>query len=338
MLQLDPQARPSLFAIDWGTSSCRIWALDARGRVLSTARSAEGMLATSQRAASPDPADRAAAFSAALDALAAQALAEHPGVPVLACGMVGSNRGWVEASYAQVPVVISAEGLPLTPADHRGRTVHIVPGIAQQPVPGQAYPEVMRGEETQIIGALSLLPDPGADRVLVLPGTHSKWARISRGCLDRFSTVMTGEVYAALMKHTILGQPALPTAELDEDAFLLGVQAGEPGRSTGSLAATIFSARTLLVTGQLAGEQIGDYLSGLLIGDEIAHLSRHYPSAAPVLLCGEAAILTRYRLALQARGRPAESADAHSTVAGLWRIALSAGLVDEQGPSDKEIG
>jgi 2-dehydro-3-deoxygalactonokinase len=195
-------------------------------------------------------------------------------------------------------------------------------------------PNVMRGEETQIFGALASEPALGnaGGALIGLPGTHAKWAFVADERIERFYTFMTGETFSALRDHTILGRTMHPTATHDEQAFLRGVDtardAGHPG-----VLATIFSTRTLGLTGQLSAEQQSDYLSGLLIGHELRGLNevlaREQSALAgkPLRLIGNDALCNRYRAALARFGCHDAATVAHATEHGLYGIAALAGLV-----------
>jgi 2-dehydro-3-deoxygalactonokinase len=241
--------------------------------------------------------------------------------------MVGSAQGWKEAAYLDVPVDLERIGTLLTVVQRKGTPVHIVPGLIQR----HGLPNVMRGEETQVFGVLFDRADGGADSVLIgLPGTHSKWVNARRGRVTHFDTFMTGEVYAALRGHTILGRTMADAASADMAAFERGLKvAGAPAGRAGVLS-TIFSTRALGLTGELAPESQADYLSGLLIGHEVASLAdmlRQQGEQPHIVLCGEPALCQRYIQALRhyGLGTPEQAQDA--TERGLWHLAVSAGLV-----------
>lgn len=320
----------ALFALDWGTSSCRIWALDATGQTLSTASSENGTLALAKTVDPNDAEARAGAFENELTALAGSALEANPGIPVLACGMVGSSIGWKEAGYIKLPASIAitrSELAQLHLSDNR--TLWIVPGLNTDGQGSGTYPDVIRGEETQLIGALSQLQSGNgndqAAQTIVLPGTHSKWVDVRDGRIEAFTTVMTGEFYALLMDHSILGEPAVTDAAFDEMAFIQGVDLGAADNA-GSLAARSFSARGLLLAGKLAPEQIGSYLSGLLIGDEISRELSLYSTDTPVTICGASSLTYNYARAFKHLGIDVSNMTENVTVDGLLSIARSAQL------------
>jgi 2-dehydro-3-deoxygalactonokinase len=249
-------------------------------------------------------------FRAAHDAVTAAWRAAWPELPCLAAGMVGSRQGWLEAPYCDAPAGVEAVASRLATVAEAG--LFIVPGI----ILSGTRPDVMRGEETQVMGALA----DADSRCIVLPGSHSKWVEVESGRIIGFRTFMTGEVFAALRDHTILG--AFPASEtVDQDSFDRGVHAVHD--TAEGISSLLFSARALVLTGRLPASGALDYLSGLLIGDEL----RSAPEGAQLLLIGEASLCRRYRRAMRLCGIHATIADPGVTAAGLWRIACCAGLV-----------
>jgi 2-dehydro-3-deoxygalactonokinase len=334
-------ASAALIALDWGTTSLRAYLFDAHGRVLATRASTAGIMNLPRGVAD-------GGFDAAFDDACGAWLDHARGVPVIAAGMVGSAQGWLEAPYVDTPANADAlvAGIVRVKAAN-GATLHIVPGVLQR---GE-LPNVMRGEETQIFGALSedahdvggthgthgthgtnTPADPGARSLIGLPGTHAKWAVVESGCIERFHTFMTGEVFAALREHTILGRTMVTPDRPDTGAFLRGVNIAREKGHAGMLA-TVFSTRTLGLTGELSSEAQPDYLSGLLIGHELAGLDallaqQHSSLARQSLqLIGNDALCERYRLALAQFGCLQAELVKYATERGLWRVAVEAGLV-----------
>jgi len=258
-------------------------------------------------------------FSHALDALCGGHVPD--GVPIIACGMIGSRQGWVEAPYCECPADFSAVAASLTPVP--GTALAIVPGLICRDDDGIA--DVMRGEETQILGA-SAQGTP-TRQVILLPGTHSKWAIVGPGGIESFSTFMTGELYALLVEHSILGR--LATHGSDDAGFARGVR--HSLRGSAAVTHDLFSARTLALTDQLAPSSVGDYLSGLLLGAEIASarhwLQRMRLAATPLTLIGAPALVQKYRAALAIAEIDADIAAEDAAARGLWRIAQHAGLL-----------
>ena len=321
-------ARAVLIALDWGTTSLRAYLFGASGEVLATRTSPAGIM---NLPGAPED----GGFDAAFDDACGAWLALAPGLPVIAAGMVGSAQGWVQAPYIETPA--SAEALAAAVVrvrTARGPTIAIVPGVLERGV----LPNVMRGEETQIVGALqaddgSAVGSPSRQSALIcLPGTHAKWVEVENGRIERFHTFMTGEVYAALTGHTILGRTMKRPDEPNLAAFARGVTVAREHGAAGLLA-TAFSSRSLALTGQLAPDEQPDYLSGLLIGHELAGLEAVLARRNVALrtseprLIGTDALCERYRLALMQFGCTNAQLVRHATERGLWCIARQAGLV-----------
>jgi 2-dehydro-3-deoxygalactonokinase len=303
--------RTALIAIDWGTTSARAYRLDATGAVLATRSAPLGVQAVADRP-----------WSSALDMLLGDW--RDDAVPRIACGMIGSRQGWVEAPYAACPVDLAGLGRALTRTP--GGELAVVPGA--RCVDRAGIPDVMRGEETQIAGALAA--DDG-DMLAVLPGTHSKWAVVEHGRLAAFATFMTGELYAVLLAHSILGRLAdrsAPAAGAGDAAFARGVARGLAGDG---LSHDIFGARTLALVGDLAPAEVGDWLSGALIGHEISaartFAKERGGGVREVTVIGGDAIVARYVSALAQAGVAARLGPADSAASGLFRIAQRAGIV-----------
>ncbi len=303
-----------LIGLDWGTSSLRAMLFDGEGNVHEARQRTWGIRHLPE-----------GGFDAALSEICS----DWPVCPTLAAGMVGSRQGWREAPYVDTPADIR------TVANHLvrvrsgdGRDIHIVPGVRDE-----GAPDVMRGEETQVIGALDLHPElkPGAR--LVLPGTHSKWIDLRDGRIAGFATMMTGELYAVLLRHSILGAPMsdTPTAERFDDSFDDGVRVARASGSAGVLT-RIFSARALMLEGRLPAAAVPDYLSGLLIGEEwraALAASRVDADRMPVLI-GDEVLCLRYRRAAALFDLPEPAWIADAAARGLWRIAQAAGLTGDR--------
>jgi 2-dehydro-3-deoxygalactonokinase len=211
-----------------------------------------------------------------------------------------------------------------------GAVVHIIPGlIARGP-----WPEVMRGEETQVAGVIEDEAAPtraGIDLWIGLPGTHSKWVRVRDRRIVAFHTFMTGEVFAALCAHTLLGRTMRPPAAPDPHAFDRGVAVARSSEACAGVLSTIFSTRTLGLVGALPAEAQADYLSGLLVGHEIAALAQLGEHREPIVLVGNDDLCHRYQRALAAFGHAPVTIASGATERGLWRVARAAGLVPRSG-------
>ncbi len=299
-----------MIALDWGTSNLRASLLGRDGRVLDTRSAAAGVMAVPERR-----------FADALLALCGDWLADHRGCACIASGMIGSRQGWAEAPYLECPATPRQAARALTAqAFGDGYRLHIVPGL--RCVGRDDQTDVMRGEETQLWGA-----DLAAGTCCVLPGTHSKWARL--GADDRiesFQTWMTGELYAVLMQHSILGRLMQLGAPFDGAAFDDGVRLGLQHHA--ELPHTLFAARTAGLTGRRSADALPDFLSGLLIGAEVGGARRHVETARVTLL-GDGALCDRYARALQGAGIGVQRAAPEATTRGQWRVARAAGLTGD---------
>ncbi|WP_428030235.1 2-dehydro-3-deoxygalactonokinase [Ancylobacter sp.] len=296
----------SHIAVDWGTSSFRLWALDRAGRVLAERRSAQG-LATSA----------VEGFEAVLESHLA-ALAIPDGVPVMMCGMVGSRAGWVEAAYVDTPASLDRLADKAAHVPSVRRLIRILPGIAQRGTEGA---DVMRGEETQLLPLVAT----GFEGLACLPGTHSKWVLVEGGEIRRFATFMTGELFH-LLRSTSIVAPAVEAATAVDprsDAFTRGVRDGlaAPER----LGNLLFRLRACwLLEGGGPNETLAR-LSGLLLGGELAGAARFGASGNVALIAsGAAAELYRTALAIAGVDRVMLHDADEFVRAGLHAAALSA--------------
>lgn len=296
-----------LIAIDWGTSSARAYALDGVGNIVIERSAPLGV----QRITG-------GGFADALKILCGGTVPDD--VPLLASGMIGSRQGWVEAPYCSCPAGFPSIAAALVSVP--GTRLFVVPGLMFHGV--DEAPDVMRGEETQVFGALREI---GARQVVVLPGTHSKWVIAGPEGIETFATFMTGELYAVLREHSILGR--LAVAGVDDAALDRGVR--HSLRQNAALTHDLFSARTLALTEALASAGVADYLSGLLLGAEIAAarawLARMGLERATVMLLGDATLLVRYCRALALAEIDSVLGPSDAAARGLWRIARHAGML-----------
>ena len=295
-----PAPMPDWIAVDWGTTNLRVWAM-GRDAILAEASSDDGMgrLARDQ-------------FEAALLRLISPWLGAGV-TPVVACGMVGSRQGWHEAPYRTVPCrPVDPAALVRVPVADPRITVHIAPGLKQlRPA------DVMRGEETQIAGALALYPS--FDGVFCLPGTHSKWVHVSAGEVVSFQTFMTGELFALMSEQSVL-RHGMAGDGWDDAAFDAGLSdaLSRPER----IAARLFSLRAEGLIAGLAAASARARLSGLLIGTELA-AAKPYWLGQSVALIGSEGLSRRYAQALGLQGAKARLLSGRDcTLAGLAAIAL----------------
>jgi 2-dehydro-3-deoxygalactonokinase len=283
---------PQLIAVDWGTSSLRGARLDDAGRVLEEKSAPLGILNVPNG-------DFAGVFAAHFSDWMKPA-----GSVCLISGMAGSRQGWHEAPYVACPA---------GPDELRRRLHWIEPGRIAL-VPGLSderddVPDVMRGEEVQIFGAMRLADL--SEGLFVLPGTHSKWATVQGGRITGFRTCMTGEFYGLLSQHSILALTLEADAPLDEAVFLRGVT--RAGNDRGLLH-NAFGVRALALFGRLSPAQSASYLSGLLIGEELR--LEELPLGREVITIGASALTARYALALEQRGARVRTFGAEATWAG----------------------
>jgi len=301
------QLAASWIAVDWGTSNLRAWAMASDGKVLAEAVSGEGMAKLSRDG-----------FEPALLRLISPWLDTGGGTLVVASGMVGSRQGWCEAPYRTVPCTpLDPASQVIAPANDPRILVRIAPGLKQT-----SPADVMRGEETQIAGALRLLPS--FDGVLCLPGTHSKWVQISAGEVVSFQTFMTGEMFALLSEVSVL-RHGMQGSGWDDAAFDLGVSdaISRPER----IGARLFSLRAEGLIAGLDPAASRSRLSGLLIGTELA-ASRPYWLGQRITLIGTANLSAAYARALSAQGIVAHSLSAiDCTLAGLASLAPQTEIV-----------
>jgi 2-dehydro-3-deoxygalactonokinase len=300
------QAR--LIALDWGTSNLRASLLGEQGQALATRSAGSGVMAVQD-----------GQFENALQALCGDWLEQQP-VPVIASGMIGSRQGWREAPYLQCPATPAQAAAQMLALPLRGgQRMYIVPGLRCTGRDRQH--DVMRGEETQCWGA-----DLAAGSCCLLPGTHSKWVWSGHaGAIEHFQTYMTGELFAVLKQHSILGR-LMEAGPPQPQAFADGAQLGLSQYA--NLLHLLFSARTAGLLGGREPQSLADYLSGLLIGAEVGSMRAQAPAAiASVSLIGEGALNERYALVLSLAGIACQTAVPDATTRGQWRLAQAAHLV-----------
>ncbi len=284
-----------MIGIDWGTTSFRAYRL--RGRtVLDRLALPLGILSVAE-----------GRFEPALQDVVAPWLADGER-RILMSGMIGSRQGWIEAPYLPCPAATADLAHALVRVPFGSAEVLLVPGLTA--IDPAGVPEVMRGEEVQILGAL----DPaGGDTTVCLPGSHSKWAHVAGGRVECFSTHLTGETFAALRSHTILGRLMQADAPPDPAAFRRGVlRSADPG----GLLHHLFGVRTLGLFAQLPETAAASYLSGLLIGHEIRAAAR----GSDIVLIGAGALCDLYGQAIALCGGSARLAEADAAAQGLALI------------------
>jgi 2-dehydro-3-deoxygalactonokinase len=288
-----------MIAIDWGTTQLRAYRLNDAGAIASRRSQPKGIMAIP-----------GGDFAAALDEITRDwhGAADRE---IVMSGMIGSRQGWVEVPYVSCPAGLRdlADAVRAAPTDG-ARQVLICPGLVSRGTDG--VPDVMRGEEVQIFGALSISRKTPA--TVLLPGTHSKHAAVSNGSISGFVTHMTGEVFALLRDHSILGRLMAPR-RVDFAAFDAGL---DRARHRNGLLHHIFGVRTRMLMNELDAASLPDYLSGILIGHEIASAE----ISPPVIVVGEPELGALYQRALDRIGIDPELIESDAaTTRGLYAVA-----------------
>ncbi|MGB3288657.1 MAG: 2-dehydro-3-deoxygalactonokinase [Burkholderiaceae bacterium] len=307
-------AAKHLIALDWGTTSLRAALLDSQGRIVEQAETADGIMAVAGRD-----------FQAVFDKVAGGWRRDHPGAVVLAAGMVGSRQGWHEVPYLSCPAGFDELGRALSWFDGVGGSIGFVPGLATEHAGGA--PDVMRGEEIQVFGALDALGV--ADGIFVLPGTHSKWVRVEDRRIRDFHSYMTGEVYAVLKQHSILSRSMLEGDPLPWEQSRAAFAAGCAAAAQGAVLHNLFSVRSRGLLGGLTNELAPDYLSGVLIGEEIREALALLGDgvASRIHLVCKPALLQRYQEALAVFGLEGLACPEQASYLGMLAIARHLGLL-----------
>jgi 2-dehydro-3-deoxygalactonokinase len=290
-------------AIDWGTSSFRGWLMAAGGEVLAESRGGQGMLHCAGSGFAP-------VLRHHLERLGAS-----DKLPVLICGMAGARQGWVEAPYLKTPTRLDALHEGAIRVDASG-DVRILPGLAQARAD---RPDVMRGEETQLLGVI----EPDFTGLVCIPGTHSKWIRIEAGAVVAFSTYMTGELFAVIAQHSILAHAVEAAGSPAEDGAPFREGLATARAAPTGLTASLFRLRAAQLLGFEQRADGASRLSGLLIGSEIADASRDYGSQRALRLIGAGALGRLYEAALAASDLEVDIMDAEqASRRGLAKAAI----------------
>ncbi len=294
---------PDWIAVDWGSSSLRVWAMDADGLAVDQAASDNGMGRLTRTEFEP----------ALLDLVAPWIEDATRPVPVIVCGMAGARQGWKEAAYRRVPCApVASDALTEVETTDPRLSVRIVPGLSQ------SHPQdVIRGEETQLAGFLA---ETGReDAVICLPGTHSKWVSLEGGDVSHFLTVMTGELFSLIGNQSIL-RHSVGSGNRGEagPAFLEAVSRAMAKPQ--NLTTNLFSIRARSLLEETSAEDASDMLSGLLIGTELA-ACRPFWEGRDVHLVGAGSLAARYAAALKQIGATAIVEDGSGlTLAGLRQV------------------
>jgi 2-dehydro-3-deoxygalactonokinase len=301
---------PSFIAGDWGTSHLRLTLCDERGRALA-------------HRGGPGVAQRTADCPSTLAALIGPWREAHGTLPVILCGMVGSTIGWTPVPYLPCPA--RAEDLAhgvLGVGDGQGPQVQIVPGLSCRNRCGA--PDVMRGEETQVLGALQLDERLRRGRHLVcLPGTHTKWVHLDDGVVSEFTTAVTGELFAIVKQHSVLIRATDADPAADHEAYVRHAIAQTRAHGAASLVHLLFECRSRQLAGEFSPAQAAAYLSGLVVGADVAGALALLAAAeaTPVTLIGTPQLTATYAIALAAHGcQPTQVDGEAASLAGLTAI------------------
>ena len=300
-------SRPALISADWGTTSLRLYLLDAAGEILERRSSAKGLTAVER-----------SQFANVLATECAAWLHDYGRLPALLSGM--KTAGGLALIGAAGLAELAANTVSLDVPSFA--SVTIVAGVDTKDA--LDIPDVMRGEECQIMGALALMDlDRGT---FVMPGTHSKWVTVEGRRITGFRTFMTGEVFAGLKNHTILGRMMTPSPSGEPGpAFERGVEVAASSTATGEWLHRLFSVRTLGLMGKLADADAADYLSGLLIGWELA--AGAPADGRPLVVVGSRELTHRYERGAAARALRTIAAPEDCVCAGHQHIATAAGIL-----------
>lgn len=296
-----------LLALDWGTSSFRAYLFDNQRNIIDTVTAPAGIMQCDD------------GFEDVYYAQVGHWLNQYEGIPVIASGMITSKQGWVETAYLPCPASLADLSKNLTiHSTTKDDTIHFVSGVCQK-TPSS---NIMRGEETQMAGLHNT-----SSLTAILPGTHSKWIRMEGDTITYFSTFMTGEIFATLTEHTILGR--LLTDGSDPEQFTAGVRDGFiKYEEAGGILSKLFGARAMPLLGLMNPDGIRDYISGLLLGTEIQEATKSgFGQNVTPVICGSAKLVERYRTALDLCSIQTELGKDDLAAFGLMRIAASANLV-----------
>jgi 2-dehydro-3-deoxygalactonokinase len=297
---------PRCIVLDWGTTSLRALLVDANGAVLDRVETQDGIQSVPKTG-----------FEAVLARNIASWRHAHTALPVYAAGMITSRNGWIETPYVEAPAgadALAAAVKWLRLAD--GGVIGFIPGLTDKSV--KPFPDVMRGEETQLVGF-----GLGQEMTVVLPGTHSKWARIEKGRIARFRTFVTGEIFALLSRHSFIAQLSKPQPVPNWSAFTHGLEvAGDRTQACGLLS-HLFSVRTGWLAGKLAPPETSDYLSGLVVGMEFreAREMGWFKAGERVGIIGGDHLVEVYRRAAIAFGLEPDLGPSDAAVRGALVIA-----------------
>lgn len=300
-------AEPQFAAVDWGTSSFRLWLMGENDAVLGESRSDEGMTTAAKEG-----------FAAILDKHLAK-LEAPADLPVIICGMAGARQGWKEAGYIDVPARLADIADQSVKVEGLGRDIRILPGLAQRDPHAS---DVIRGEETQLLGCSQRMRSN--DCLVAMPGTHSKWVRIVRGEVLGFATFMTGELYAAISSHTILAHSIRDSAGFDGADIHFTNAVHSAFKEPELTANRLFQVRARGLLFAVSPVEAEATLSGTMIGLELAGALKTAPKDTPVVLVVSGKLRGLYEAAFHRIGLKFSTVDADDAVRhGLSQSARS---------------
>lgn len=307
---------PAAILVDWGTSNLRLWAVGDDGSILCEHKSSSGMrtLAKSE-------------FKTTLNEALGYLGCNKTDVPVVMCGMVGSRQGWTEAPYKNLPVSFDAIiGAARRIDDVQERDTQILPGIARL---DDVLPDVMRSEETQLLGlqALGKFEEAAGEMLVCMPGSHAKWALVGEGQIKHFHTAMTGELIAACMSETVLrhsfrSATVMPKIDSEHEVFLAAVD-NALANPSGVLNA-LFATRSRDLLGNAGSTESAAWLSGSVIGHDVAAALDRCGRGKSTILVGGGKQGPLYQVAMRRAGLEPVNVDAdEASVAGLRKAACT---------------
>jgi 2-dehydro-3-deoxygalactonokinase len=296
--------------LDWGTTSFRALLVDQSGTVIDRVETEDGIQSV--------PKDR---FATVLACALAPWRAAYGPLSIYAAGMIGSRNGWVEMPYVPTPADATAlaGAIRQMPLPDGSGTITFIPGLTD--LSAKPFPDVMRGEETQLVGfGLS------RDCTVVLPGTHAKWARIEGGRIERFQTFVTGEVFGTLSRHSFLSKVAKKPGAPDWQAFARGVAAVRDDTRPAGLLTHLFSVRTGWLAGELTPSEMTDYLSGVVVASEFreARSLEWFAEGQTIAVVGDDDLVEVYCRTADAFGLRVEIGPDDAAVRGCLAVAALA--------------
>ncbi len=296
--------KPFCIAIDWGTNNFRLWLLSKLGNPMIVRRSDEGFQQ---------------ARSKGFESIAERYINEfdiQDNIPIIVCGMAGAKQGWREAPYINAPVNLEQVLSNSVSAPHRSRDIRILPGIAQRSL---LEPDVMRGQETRLLGVLEHIPQNG---LVCMPGTHSKWINLEQGTLKHFSTFITGELFGLLANHSTLKLQQGVSLEIVPSSHAFHRAFNETVDNPQEITNRLFRTRASNLLGYSSPNSNAAELSGCILGLEFSGAQSKYGPVKEVSLVASKALGKLYASALNSRGTDVRYFDAEEAVIkGLYKSA-----------------